>query len=136
MIQSLRFEPETLDWITSALKDSHQDEKGSTMKPSSVFRTSTVASRIESTECMSISWMVAFQTSSSTRSQRSSDKNRLPFDRTSSSTSKRIRVTYRRASRFSNWPILRQNSLKSSQAVRNADCSISYYRTRLGATAS
>ena len=27
MIQSLRFEPETLDWITSALKDSHQDEK-------------------------------------------------------------------------------------------------------------
>ena len=27
VIQSLRFEPETLDWITSALKESHQDEK-------------------------------------------------------------------------------------------------------------
>ncbi len=27
MIQSLRFAPETLDWITSALKERHQDEK-------------------------------------------------------------------------------------------------------------
>ena len=27
VIRSLRFDPETLDWITSALKESHQDEK-------------------------------------------------------------------------------------------------------------
>ncbi len=27
MIRSLKFDPETLDWITSALKESHQDEK-------------------------------------------------------------------------------------------------------------
>ena len=86
--------------------------------------------------CVSVRLMAGSRTSSLNRSQLSGVRSRPPSDRTSNSTSKRIRVTFRRASRFSNWPIVRQNFLKSSQAVRNADCSISYYRTRLGATAN
>ncbi len=86
--------------------------------------------------CVSVRLMAAFQTSSSTRSQQSGVKNRPPSDRTSNSTSKRIRVTFRRASRFSNWPIERQNSLIGRPRVRNVDYSILYYRTRRGVTAN
>lgn len=62
VIQSPPFAPETLDWITSALNQSHQDEK-----------------------------------------------------------------------QFHDDSIERQNSLKSNQLLRNADCSIWYYRTQSGA---
>ena len=86
--------------------------------------------------CVSVRLMAAGQMNSSTRSQPSGGKNRLPFDRTSNSTSKRIRATFRRASQFSNWPIERQNSSIGRPRVRNVDYSISYYRTRRGVTAN
>ena len=86
--------------------------------------------------CVSVRLMAAGQMSSSTRSQRSGVKNRPPFGGTSNSTSKRIRVTFRKALRFSNWPIERQNSSIGRPRVRNVDYSILYYRTLRGVTAN